>query len=355
MESNVLLLKSTENPFQILNQFYQLQDIPFLQKQREQVQKTQPYKGLKILHNIPLTLESLFKIENLLLGGADLTVTSPSFMQPKPLAIKILKQAKVNIQLESNFVDDFDFCLDCCGELLGKVVPRLGAVEITRTGSIQYSKANLDYPVISIDDCQIKNLEAILGTGEAFVRAFQELTGEDISDKEFLVIGYGKVGQGIAKALKKYTNKIWIAETNKERLQQAIDSGLIALDARNPQQVETFASRAFAVVTATGRHNVVSDCFDSQFFKGCYLANMGGEDEFGNDFTTEEVLCAKNPINFAIAEPTLIKYLDPVFYAHNLGIELILNSELKPGLHPFPTSLAEPIVAQWSEIFDETL
>ncbi len=63
----------------------------------------------------------------------------------------------------------------------------------------------LGYPVISIDDCQIKNLEAILGTGEAFVRAFQELTGEDISDKEFLVIGYGKVGQGIAKALKKYT------------------------------------------------------------------------------------------------------------------------------------------------------
>ena len=99
---------------------------------------------------------------------------------------------------------------------LGKVVPRLGAVEITRTGSIQYSQASVDYPVISVDDCQIKNLEAILGTGEAFVRAFQELTGEDISDREFLVIGYGKVGQGIAKALKKYTSKIWIAEISEK-------------------------------------------------------------------------------------------------------------------------------------------
>ena len=78
-----------------------------MQEQRQQVQQTQPYRGLKILHNIPLTLESLFKIENLLLGGADLTVTSPSFMQPKPLAIKILKQAKVKIQIESNFADDF--------------------------------------------------------------------------------------------------------------------------------------------------------------------------------------------------------------------------------------------------------
>lgn len=355
MTINVFGQITTVNFFQQIHHIYDIGDIPFLQRQKKRVLRTKPYQGLKILHNIPLTLESLLKIENLWLGGADLTVTSPTFMQPNFLAINILKEAGIKVQIEHNFVDDFDFCLDCCGELLNQVTPRIGTSEITRTGSIQYGKATIDYPVISIDDCKIKNLEAVLGTGEAFVRAFQELTQTDIKEQEFLVVGYGKVGQGIVNALSKYTSKIAIAEKNQLLLDKAKKSGFIAINANNSLQVETQASCSFAVVTATGCKNIISDCFDAMAFKGRYLANMGGEDEFGYEFNSQEVLCAKNPINFAIEKPTLIKYLDPVFYAHNLAIEILQYQNLKPELHPFPSFLAEEIVDEWSNIFGEFL
>jgi len=211
--------------FQRAYNTYSATEMPFLQRQKQQALENQSYRGLKILHNVPLTVESLFKIEVLVAGGADLTVTSPSFMEPKPLALEILKAAGVNVQLPHTFEDDFDICLDCCGELLGLVTPRMGTAEITRTGAIRYGSSPLSYPAISVDDSKVKSLEAMLGTGEAFVRAFQELTGTVINNRKFMVVGYGKVGQGIVKALTPYTQAIVVVDSHPNAVETARKRG----------------------------------------------------------------------------------------------------------------------------------
>ena len=343
------------NAFEKAYQTYTAREIPFLQEQKQKALLHQPYRGLKILHNVPLTLESLFKIEVLVAGGADLTVTSPSFMAPKPVALEVLTTAGVNVQLPHSFEDDYDICLDCCGELFGLVTPRLGTVEITRTGALLYGKQNLSYPVISVDDSKVKYLEAMLGTGDAFVRAFHELTGESLHQKKVMVVGYGKVGQGIVHALTPHTRSIVVVDRHPSAADAARSKGFTAITTDRMAEVEAQASSCFAVVTATGRKHAISNYFDPQMFKGRYLANMGGEDEFGDGFETHEVMCNKQPINFAIAQPTLMKYLDPVFYAHNHGIELLKSSQWTSQLHPFPSDLASAIVAKWETYFNEYL
>ena len=334
---------------------YPASEMPFLQKQKKWALEMQPYAGLKILHNLPITTEVLFKIEVLAAGGAELTVTNPSFMEPKPIALDILRAAGIEVQRSGPFDGPFDICLDCCGELLGQVIPRIGAVEITRTGAIRYGGQSLPYPVISVDDSKVKQLEAILGTGDAFVRAFQELTEEVIARRKFMVVGYGKVGQGIAHALRAYTQSIVIVDCHPDAIATAKRQGFTAVFASDTDRVEAHVTDCLGIVTATGRENVISQQFNPQVFKGKYLANMGGEDEFGPEFAPHEVMCNKQPINFAIAQPTRMRYIDPVFYAHNAAIDLLRDSQLQPQVHPFPAPFAEEVVDAWETYFGAEL
>ncbi len=333
---------------------YDRTQFPFLQKQLERVVKNQPYKGIKILHNIPFTRETIIKLEILYAGGAEIVVTSPSFMD---VDIKLLEQFveagghwQKEIEVENN---EYDIYLDCAGELLDIGKPKIGTVEITGTGTNKYSKAKTAYPVISVDQSKIKNLEGVLGTGEAFVRAFKELAQEDIKDREFMIFGYGKVGKGIAQYLEKYTSKITIIDVDKEHLNTARKRGFATLIATNTKEIEKRASSMFAIVTATGIKDVVSKNYDVNFFKDKYLANMGGEDEFGYAFEETAVMCKKKPINFFIDKPTLMRYLDPVFYAHNMGVDILMYSNLENGLHPFPAYISDEVVATWETIFNE--
>ena len=67
------------------------------------------------------------------------------------------------------------------------------------------------------------------------------------------------------------------------------------------------------------------------------------------------MMCNKQPINFMVAHPILVKYLDPVFYAHNHVIILLEDSQWTPQLHPFLSHLASKIVTNWETYFEEYL
>lgn len=331
------------------------EQFPFLQRQLERAHTTKPYQNLRLLHHIPFTKETILKLEILYAGGADLVVTSPSFMV-------------VDEQLKQRFIDAggtwmdyntlkgerFDIVLDCAAEILNVVEPRIGTVEITGTGTNKYEAAALNYPVISVDQSAVKYLEGVLGTGEAFVRAFLELTNTILDNQKIMIFGYGKVGKGMVHHLLEHTNHIVVVEKDRVKLEEAKKAGLLTVESDNKLLVEQHASEAFAIVTATGRENVISDHYDKNAFTANYLVNMGGDDEFGYQFDASEVMCEKQPINFFIDKPTLMRYLDPVFYAHNLGIDLLLYANLDKGLHPFPSFIAEEIVSEWKSIFKES-
>jgi adenosylhomocysteinase len=344
-----------DDAFQEITARFLADDMPFLQGGKRRAMRSRPYAGLKVLHNVPLTAETVCKIEMLAVGGADLVVTSPSFMEPDRHSIDILGRAGIEFRTDYPVGEDFDVVLDCGGELQPVVTPRLGTCELTGTGSQRYRAAEPAYPVIAVDQSPIKDLEALLGTGRSFVHAFRVLVGEPIDGRPFLVFGYGKVGKGIVRALRPFTEAIGVVDVDPESVATAARRGVVAMHADERDRVEAWARQAFAVVTATGVPGVVSAHYDADAFRGAHLANMGGDDEFGPAFRTSDVLHDKRPVNFAASAPDSIRYLDPVFLAHNLGVDLLSFRRRRPGVQPFPDFLASEFIESWQRIFGERL
>lgn len=349
-------MNSINNFIENIKNSYSTTEMPFINRQLQRVKTTKPYQGLTILHHIPFTKETIIKLGVLYAGGANITVTSPSFMEADETLVKEFIAAGGRWkQLDEIKNETFDFHLDCAAELMHRTSPKIGTIEITATGSNKYETLKADYPIISVDKSKIKNLEGILGTGEAFVRAFEILTNENLSNKSFMIFGYGKVGKGITHYLNKKTKNIIVIDKLAENVQKAKQAGFEAYLSDEKATIEKLAPKMFAIVTATGIKNVVSDNYDSKAFKTKYLANMGGEDEFGYKFESNDVMCQKKPINFFVDKPTLMRYIDPVFYAHNQGIDLLIYANLNSGLHAFPEFISEEIVNEWESIFNETV
>lgn len=320
---------------------------PFMHRMRQDWAATQPAKGLSVVHNIPLTATTLLKLDCLRAGGADLLVTSFSFCEPAPVALDALAEAGIPFRKVQDIEGDFDVVMDCGAELLHTCRGRLGAIELTRSGAIAYEKAAPDYPVVSVDDTRLKQLETCLGTGEGVYRAICDLAGRDLAGAHLVLFGFGKVGRGIAHYFKDTVDRITVVEMQAERLQVATSRGLTGVSADNKQDVEDLVVGADVVVTATGRAGVISDNYNpSAFRKGAILANAGAEDEYGDAFAPGELLFGKGPVNFSQAEPTRMQFLDPIFYAHNIAL-LDLLAEPKAGFYPLNRQADDKVMAEW--------
>ncbi|KTD78809.1 NAD-binding protein [Legionella waltersii] len=328
--------------------------VMMLNSLRELWLKTQALKGIRILHNIPLTYETLVKLESLQASGADLTVTHTKFIpvSPKSKIIDLLHKLGITyIEHHKDIQGEFDVALDCCAEVLemNNVQIKKGVVELTQSGGNIYQEANTSFPVINVDDSHLKKLEGMYGTGEAFVRAFKELTGESIENKRFIVFGFGKVGKGIVKYLAKETNNIVVVDSSEDMLKVAKQMGYETVFFSDDEKLKKFCREAFCLVTATGQKHVLSEILNNDDCTHAYVANMGASDEIGPAINHKRVLCNKTPINFSLAHPTRIHFLDPVFYAHNLGAQILLENNLSPGCHAYPSYLDDLIIKLWNK------
>ncbi|UTW57110.1 NAD-binding protein [Kordiimonas sp. SCSIO 12603] len=327
---------------------------PFMHRLRDEVQDTKPYKGLRIAHDIPLTRTTLIKVDSLLKGGADLLVSNFSFCTPDAYALKVLEENKIPYKPVHEISGEFDVLMDCGAELLENCTAKLGAVELTRTGAVAYQNAHTPYPVISVDDTRLKQLETCLGTGEGVHRAIVNLAGRDLTDAKVMIFGFGKVGRGIAHYFKTITDDITIAEMDEKRLKVATDRDLKVVSADQADEVETLARSADVIITATGLKDIISRSYDtSAFLNGPLLANAGAEDEFGYDFKDSDILGAKVPVNFTENEPTLMKFLDPIFYAHTVALNDLLEGRA-PGFHALNRVTDNAVMADWCRFHNRT-
>lgn len=322
---------------------------PFMHQMFADYQASQPYKGLTIVHNVPLTQTTLMKIACLKAAGADLVVTNPSFMNEDIDAIQVLANEQVPYVPLELVKGEFDFLLDCGAELVDSCHANKGIVELTRTGAMRYQRhKEFHVPIVSVDDTRLKCLETCLGTGEGVYRAITQVADVDLTNKNVLIFGFGKVGIGIAYYFSKITPNIIVAEADNERLKLIEQRGYQSVNARNAQEVEKAAEKSDLIVTATGLKDIISNNYHPQAFKSKLLANAGAEDEFGFAFETSEVLADKKPVNFILKEPTLMEFLDPIFYAHNIAIDDALNNK-KTGFRALDKTTDEAIVTDWAK------
>ncbi len=327
-------------------------EIPFLLEQMQWAQREKPYLGLKIYHCIPLDLISAIKASVLHLGGAQVVVSRSQFANPKSeqSGIDLLKELSIEFRPSQEIFpgEVFDIYMDCGAELVNRPPPRLGYVELTRSGEIVYEKSVLSAPVLSVNRSQLKKIETFYGTADGFYRALQHFFDGQYRGKNYVLFGYGNVGSGIALKLKEIASELIVVDVSLDAVERARAGGFKARLLSDILEHSEVIAEADFIITATGEEGMLSRYFSSlDLFADTVLINMGGNDEYGHLFPKDSVQNQKESFNFALDHPTRWIFLDPIFYAHNLAALLLVERSWSNEVHPFPQEIDDRIYTRW--------
>ena len=93
------------------------------------------------------------------------------------------------------------------------------------------------------------------------------------------------------------------------------------MDMEDPDAVVAAVRRATHIVTATSVAGVIGRRYPVEpFLEGQVLVNIGAEDEYGPLFPEQSVLNRKVAVNFALEEPTHLRYIETTFALQNAGL-----------------------------------
>lgn len=296
--------------------------------------QTQPLKGLRVLDATPIFQNTISKYISLLEAGAELLVGLSDVMPKDSEVVDWLKDQGAAVVTPKESFGEVDLILDCAGAF-SHLTPRVGYVELTRSGVYQYE--NAAKPVFVADGGRIKRIETCLGTGESYFRALAQLGYSDWQGKSIVIFGSGKVGTGLITYAHKYGCNVTVV-TRPQDLTATVKSlvqTVIAAD--DSPTICRAVLNADAVVTATGIANALSKTCPAEVFmhSKALVANMGVEDEFGAALPAERVLEQKRPVNFILKDPTLMKYIDATMGLHNAGaVWLVEHPEAKGLIDP---------------------
>jgi len=322
-------------------------EAPFLMKQVEEYRRADLH-GYQIVNNTPLTISAIVKMMPFIKNGFKLKTTTPTFLGRDPEAIRLVQEMGYEFDLGKERFDGADMVLDCCGEMSENSTVKAVA-ELTKTGADIYRRRELRKPVLSVDDSRVKALETYYGTGDGFIRAFKEFISPNVSRARFLVFGFGKVGKGIVRGLLEAGATCAVVDEREAALRSVTGQEAKKVLSSEIGTISALLKDHDFLITCTGKDHFLSDTpwADEIRRSKVRLINMGAADEFGPRFSEGDVENGKKPINFKLKRPTLLKYLDPVFYAHNSVVALYHDKKLAPGLQALPKELDDRLVAEW--------
>jgi adenosylhomocysteinase len=144
------------------------------------------------------------------------------------------------------------------------------SLEATGTGINRLENLNLPYPVFNWDDLPVKEgLHNRHMVGLTTWQTFFACTKLTLHEKRVLVIGYGSVGQGIAKMARAYGGSVTIAEKDPVRVIEARYDGWLV------RPLAETIGEADIIVTATGASGVIGAAHIPLLKDGAFLLNCG--------------------------------------------------------------------------------
>lgn len=319
---------------------YESSDFPALSAQAAAWAQSRPLQGLEVLDATPVFRNTVAKHLALQCAGARLTVGADPGIPHDRAVVGLLREAGVRVVESATAAQRlrFDVVVDCAG--LHRDVPsRHGFVELTRSGAAGFAGSR--QPVLLVDSGRIKLIETSLGTGDGFVRALAHYGHSDLAGRTVVVFGGGKVGSGIARSCTAAGAEVAVVDDPAAALPPR---GWQVVDRRRRDAVGRLIADAWCVVTATGTAAALAELDGHLLATTALLANMGVADEFGPTVPAERVLNGKAPVNFALAEPTRMRYMDPVMALSNAGAAAVVAGDVPPGIHPPSTELEDAVL-----------
>ncbi len=299
------------------------EEYPALADQIRRWSQSRPLAGLRVLDGSPLFRNTVVKYRALLAAGADLSLFFGDAIPYDPGIASRLLAAGVRAAAPADLERGFDAVLDCAGRL-AHVPSRLGYVELTRSGACRYAKSAK--PVYLADAGRVKQIETALGTGDGFIRGMRHFGHHSFAGRRVLVFGCGKVGRGVICRLREEGARV----TAVDSAGACVPSGVEWIDRFDTAAIHAALAAAWCAVSVTGIRHALAELFAAAALPpDLLLANMGVENEFGPAVPDDRVLNRNAPLNFALEEPTLLRYIDPALALHNAG--LLALGQLPPG------------------------
>lgn len=296
--------------------------MPVLMGLRKRFQSEKPLAELQISACLHVTKETAVLVETLMQGGAKVALCGSNPLSTQDNVASALAKTGVNVfawrgQASSEYYDCIDsvlsykpnVTLDDGADLVSTVHREhtdmiegiFGGTEETTTGVVRLramaKDGALKYPIVAVNDAQSKSLfDNPLGTGQSALDGVIRATNVLIAGKDVVVVGYGRVGSGIAERAKGHGARVTIVESNPISALKAAMSGYKVTTMKDA------ARYADIVITATGDINVVRKEHLLEMKDKAILANAGHFDVEISKPDLEEVSVEKRKLGFCIDE-----------------------------------------------------
>ncbi|MBS7655877.1 adenosylhomocysteinase [Candidatus Bathyarchaeota archaeon] len=269
--------------------------MPVLMKIREKFEREKPLDGIKVGACLHVTKETAVLTRTLIAGGGEVFLCASNPLSTQDEVAAALASEGINVyawrgETTKEYYENLNIVLDNKPEVtiddgadlvatihkerLDLIENIIGGTEETTTGVVRLKalaeKGELKYPIIAVNEAKSKSLfDNPIGTGQSAVDGVIRATNILLAGKNVVVVGYGRVGSGIAEKARGLGAKVTIVEVDPIKALKAAMSGY------NVTSMNKASSYGDIFITATGDVNVIRGEHIEKMKEGAILANAG--------------------------------------------------------------------------------
>lgn len=296
--------------------------MPVLNRIREQFEKEQPFKGLKVAISLHLEAKTAYLAKVVQAGGAEVTITgsnplstqddvcaalvedgitvfakyNPSPEEYKELLIKAL-ETRPDLIID----DGGDLVTILHGERTDLLEGVRGGAEETTTGILRLKslekEGQLKFPMVAVNDAFCKYLfDNRYGTGQSVWDGINRTTNLVAAGKTVVVAGYGWCGKGVAMRAKGLGSKVIVTEIDSIKAVEAYMDGFEVMTMEEAAKVGDY------FVTVTGNRDIIRAEHYAVMKDGAILSNAGHFDVEVNKPDLDALTVTKRTVRKNIEE-----------------------------------------------------
>lgn len=299
--------------------------MPVLMEVRRRFEEEEPLKGVRIGACLHVTKETAVLVRTLIAGGAEVFLCASNPLSTQDNVAAALANEGVSVyawrgetteeyyrnlhavldgEPEITMDDGADLVATLHKErreLLSKVI---GGTEETTTGVVRLkalaNRGELMYPIVAVNEAKSKSLfDNPIGTGQSALDGIIRATNVLLAGKNVVVVGYGRVGSGIAERARGLGAKVTVVEVDPIKALKAAMSGYLVAS------MDKAASYGEIFITATGNINVIRREHLEKMKDGAILANAGHFDVEISKPDLNELSIKKEKISDCVDKYTL--------------------------------------------------
>ncbi len=299
--------------------------MPVLNRIREQFERDQPFKGLRVAISLHLEAKTAYLAKVVQAGGAEVVITGSNPLStqddvcaalvedgitvfakynPDPVEYKELMVRTLETKPDLIIDDGGDLVSILHAERQDLLANVRGGAEETTTGILRLKAmekdGSLKFPMVAVNDAFCKYLfDNRYGTGQSVWDGINRTTNLVVAGKNVVVNGYGWCGKGVAMRAKGLGANVIVTEIDAIRAVEAYMDGFTVLSMAEAAKVGEF------FVTVTGNKDVIRGEHIANMKDGAILSNAGHFDVEVNLVELAAMSTSKRIVRRNIEEYTL--------------------------------------------------